>query len=163
MAAGQDETVEDGEAASGAKRAGKDGPTLDKRTLLSRVVASSGLPAPQARKLMDAVLAEIGAGLDAGATMSLAPLGKLRPVRSTGSGDNTVHTLRLRRASAKGAGSGEPEDALPGAKARARVKAGAAARRPGAKAEAQPGDKAARRGKAGGSASGRVEDEDGDD
>lgn len=106
--------------------------TLDKPALMDRVAAASGVPKPQIRKILDAVLTEIGAALDSGANLSLPPLGKLRLVRTSDQGGNQVHTMRLRRSPAKTAKDEGESDAPPstaGALARARVQAGVGAAR----------------------------------
>lgn len=157
-------TDDDTSSAAAKDRAATEAPTLDRRVLLQRVVAASGVPAQQARRVIDAVLAEIGNGIDAGGTLALAPLGKLRTMRKSGSGNAAVHTLRLRRTPAKPGAEGDGEaDALPGAKARGRGKAAGAPTGKTAGATAKPArDKAGRSAGAAGKPA-READDDGDD
>lgn len=106
------------------------GPTMDKRALLKRVVTTTGVPAQQARKLLDSVLTEMASALDSGHSLALPPLGRLRAVRKADQEGKAVHTLRLRRSPIRAAAAADgTAEASPGAQARARATAGAGSRR----------------------------------
>lgn len=75
------------------------GPTADMiklRNLVDTVAATTGTKKPEAKKMVEAVLAAIGAGLAAKSVLVLPPLGKLRVAKANGS----VLTLKLRLADA---------------------------------------------------------------
>lgn len=117
-----------------------DAQTFEKSALLDRIVAGTGLPKPQVRRVLDAALIEIGVALDSGATLSLPPFGKLRSVRQADKGGTSVHTLKLRRSPAKDAASNDANAPKPsaGAQARARVKRDSSARHVAGHADPAP-------------------------
>lgn len=120
-----------------------DAQIFDKSALIERIVTASGLPKPQVRKILDAALVEIGTALDSGASLSLPPLGKLRPVRQSEKGGTSIHTLKLRRSPARDAktpvsnDSDAPKPSV-GSQARARVKRASSAKRLGDPADQAP-------------------------
>lgn len=66
------------------------------RDLVDRVAGATGARKPEAKKSVEATLVAISAALQAGATLALPPLGKLRVARTAGA----VMTLKLRRGEA---------------------------------------------------------------
>ena len=82
-------------------------PSISLRNLVDTVAAATGQKKPDAKKAVEAVLAAIGAGLAAGSSLNVPPLGKVRVAKAKGS----VLTLKLRLADAsRAAGLALAED-----------------------------------------------------
>jgi hypothetical protein len=81
--------------------------TIKLRNLVDAVAADTGAKKPEAKKMIEAVLAALGAGLAAKSVFNVPPLGKLRVAKSNG----TVLTLKLRLAdTSRAAGLALAED-----------------------------------------------------
>jgi hypothetical protein len=81
--------------------------TIKLRNLVDTVAADTGAKKPEAKKMIEAVLAALGAGLAAKSVFNVPPLGKLRVAKSNGS----VLTLKLRLAdTSRAAGLALAED-----------------------------------------------------
>jgi hypothetical protein len=81
--------------------------TIKLRNLVDTVAAETGAKKPEAKKMIEAVLAALGAGLAAKSVFMVPPLGKLRVAKSNGS----VLTLKLRLAdTSRAAGLALAED-----------------------------------------------------
>ncbi|MEM6390122.1 MAG: HU family DNA-binding protein [Pseudomonadota bacterium] len=100
-------------------QADRDASLLKRRDLLNRIAKRSSLSKGDLRTTLDLFLTEIGAALDEGHDLALAPLGKLRLVRRKDGGETPegapakadVLTLKLRRRPAKDAPSAPSPEA----------------------------------------------------
>ncbi len=80
-----------------AESAGAPGAVLKKKELLDRVVARSGVKKSEARDIVEAVLAELGAALARGEGLNLPPLGKAKVNRTRDNAQGEVLIVKLRR------------------------------------------------------------------
>lgn len=76
------------------------GPQLRLKDLVEKVAEATGGKRPAVKEVVDAVLATMGAALDAGHALNLPPLGKARIARSKDGDAGAMLTLKLRRSSA---------------------------------------------------------------
>ena len=72
--------------------------TLRLRDLVDRVVATTGGKKSEVKQTAEAILSEILAALDGGATLNLPPLGKIRVARPGDAETGQPMVLKLRRA-----------------------------------------------------------------
>lgn len=80
-----------------AEDAAAPGAVLKKKDLLDRVAARSGVKKSEARDIVEAVLAELGAALARGEGLNLPPLGKAKVNRTRDSAQGEVLIVKLRR------------------------------------------------------------------
>jgi DNA-binding protein HU-alpha len=73
------------------------GATLRARDLAARVAEATGTKAKDIRATIEATLSELGKALDAGETLNLPPLGKLRITPAKAEGGDGPMKLKLRR------------------------------------------------------------------
>lgn len=78
--------------------------TLEKKALIEKVVAASGVRRRDAIKVVEATLEAIGEALDGGSKAKVSPLGQMRVIKSKAGGKALTHTLKLRRKSASTGG-----------------------------------------------------------
>ncbi len=78
------------------------GATLKARDLIARVAEATGAKAKNIKSTVEATLAELGKSLDAGETLVLPPLGKLRITPAKAEGGNGPMKLKLKRGAAAG-------------------------------------------------------------
>lgn len=95
------------------------GATLRARDLAARVAEATGTKAKDIRTTIEATLNELGKALDAGETLNLPPLGKLRitPGKTEGATAAGPMKLRLRRGAGTGSGPKKKADKEPLAEA----------------------------------------------
>lgn len=74
------------------------------KDLIERVAASSGLKKSDARKAVEATLAELSTAVEAGEALALPPLGRLTLAKRKATGKGEVMTLKLRRGGAEKSG-----------------------------------------------------------
>ena len=84
-------------AEDAAEGAAAPGAVLKKKDLLDRVAARSGVKKGEARDIVEAVLAELGAALARGEGLNLPPLGKAKVNRTRDSAQGEVLIVKLRR------------------------------------------------------------------
>ncbi|TXI04219.1 MAG: hypothetical protein E6Q73_03620 [Pseudorhodobacter sp.] len=78
------------------------GTTLKARDLIARVAEATGAKVKDVKPMVEATLAELGKSLDAGETLVLPPLGKLRITPAKGEGTTGPMKLKLKRGGAAG-------------------------------------------------------------
>lgn len=74
---------------------------VQKKDFVDRVVAAAGVTKSEARPIIEATLAQLGAALSSGHTLAVPPLGRARVNLEKDQRGGDVITLRLRRKSAQ--------------------------------------------------------------
>lgn len=88
------------------------GATLRAKDLIGRVAEATGVKIKDVREIVAATLAELGKSLDAGETLVLPPLGKLRITPPKTEGATGPMKLKLNRGAAPGARKKAAKEAL---------------------------------------------------
>lgn len=88
------------------------GATLKARDLIARVAEATGGKVKDIKPMVEATLAELGKALDAGETLVLPPLGKLRITPPKGEGATGPMKLKLNRGGAAGGRKNPEKEAL---------------------------------------------------
>lgn len=88
------------------------GATLKARDLIARVAEATGGKVKDVKPMVEATLAELGKSLDAGETLVLPPLGRLRITPAKTEGAAGPMKLKLKRGGAAGAKKNPEKEAL---------------------------------------------------
>ncbi|SEM82030.1 HU family DNA-binding protein [Palleronia pelagia] len=76
-----------------------DGPEIKKKDLLERVAAQAGVKKPEAKPIVEAMLAVMGQALSDGEQLNLQPFGKVKVQKKKDLPNGQALTLKLRRSS----------------------------------------------------------------
>jgi nucleoid DNA-binding protein len=85
-------------AEADAAEAPEAAPVLKLRDLVERCASRSGAKKPAAKPVIEAALAVIAEALDAGQSLNLPPLGRVRVARANDGPGGAMLTLKLKRA-----------------------------------------------------------------
>ena len=90
--------------------AGESGAVMKLKDLVGRVAEATGAKKPQVKEIVEAALTQIGKALDAGETVHLPALGKLKVNRTRALEQGSVLSMKLKRGTAgKAAQKSAPE------------------------------------------------------
>ncbi len=82
------------------------------KDLVDRVSANSELKKKDVKTIIEAALAELAKSLDAGESLNLPPMGRIRVANKRDADGAVFMTLKLRRGAEKAAGDKAPKEAL---------------------------------------------------
>ena len=88
------------------------GATLKARDLVARVAQTTGAKVKDIKSTVEATLLELGKSLDAGETLNLPPLGKLRITPAKAEGGSGPMKLKLRRGAGTASKKKQDKEAL---------------------------------------------------
>lgn len=93
-----------------AEASGDTAATMKLKDLVARVAEATGAKKPQVKEIVEAALTQIGMALDAGETVHLPALGKLKVNRTRALEQGSVLSMKLKRGTAgKGTKNSAPE------------------------------------------------------